>query len=163
MKKILLLSDTHSCMDPWIIKHVRQADEVWHAGDIGSGEVVDKIEKITVLRAVTGNIDGQELRMRFPGMQYFECEGAKVYMTHIGGYPGRYRPHVKKFIASHRVDIFISGHSHILKVMYDESHGLLHMNPGAAGKYSFHKRRTMLRFSLHQSQIKDLEIIEMTK
>ena len=163
MKKILLISDTHGHIDKVMIKHIHLADEVWHAGDIGSMHVINEIRKIKPLRAVFGNIDGQEIRQEFPEELYFEVEGVKVYMTHIGGYPGRYKPKVRQFIRNNPVDLFISGHSHILKILYDRQYNLLHMNPGAAGKYGFHKVRTMLRFQLNNAKINKAEIIEISK
>jgi putative phosphoesterase len=144
-------------------KYMHQVDEIWHAGDIGNLHVITEIRKIKPLRAVYGNIDGQEIREEYPEDLYFELEGVKVYMTHIGGYPGRYKPKVKQFIKKYPVDLFISGHSHILKVLYDEQHHLLHMNPGAAGKYGFHKVRTMLRFQLENGSIQKAEVIEMKR
>jgi len=163
MKKILLLSDTHTCIDDKILKYVKQADEVWHAGDIGNTEVTDTIKQLKPLRAVYGNIDGGELRKEFKETEVFTVEGVKVLMTHIGGYPGRYAKGIRELIRMHRPKLFISGHSHILKVMYDNQHHLLHMNPGAAGKKGFHKKRTMLRFVIDKSDIKDLEVIEFNK
>ena len=163
MKKILLLSDTHTCIDDKILKYVRQADEVWHAGDIGNTQVTDTIKQIKPLRAVYGNIDGGELRKEFNETEIFTVEGVKVLMTHIGGYPGRYAKGIRELIRIHRPKLFISGHSHILKVMYDKQNDLLHMNPGAAGKKGFHKVRTMLRFVLDKGEIKDLEVIELGK
>ena len=163
MKKILLLSDTHTCIDDKILKYVKQADEVWHAGDIGNTEVTDTIKQLKPLRAVYGNIDGGELRKEFKETEVFTVEGVKVLMTHIGGYPGRYAKGIRELIRIHRPKLFISGHSHILKVMYDNQHYLLHMNPGAAGKKGFHKKRTMLRFVIDKSDIKDLEVIEFNK
>jgi len=161
MKKILLLSDTHGCLDDKILKYVQQADEVWHAGDIGDVSVTDHIKKLKPLRAVYGNIDGGELRKEFPEKLFFTIDGVKVLMTHIGGYPNRYAKGIKEIIEKYPPDLFISGHSHILKVMYDKKHNLLHMNPGAAGKKGFHKKRTMLRFKIDNQEIKDLEVIEL--
>lgn len=163
MKNILLLSDTHSCIDEHIMKYVAQADEVWHAGDIGDLTVTDTIKKVKPLRAVYGNIDGAEARLEFPEEQFFECEGMKVYMIHIGGYPGKYKASVKQRIMTEHPGIYICGHSHILKVQYDQMLGVLHMNPGAAGISGFHQVRTMLRFKIDQEKISDLEIIEWSK
>ncbi|RCW92035.1 metallophosphoesterase family protein [Winogradskyella arenosi] len=160
MKKILLLSDTHSYIDDAILKHVKAADEVWHAGDIGDLEVTDKIKALKPLRAVYGNIDGTEARAEFPLHNRFMCEGMDIWITHIGGYPPKYNATVKKALAQNPPDIFIVGHSHILKVMPDKKLNLLHMNPGAAGKHGFHKVRTMLRFKIEGKTIKDLEVIE---
>ncbi len=163
MTKVLLLSDTHGCIDDFILKHVAWADEVWHAGDIGNREVVDKIRSFKPLRAVYGNIDGTEIRQEFPLDNLFEVEGKKIWMTHIGGYPGKYESRVKKELVHRQTDIFISGHSHILKVIYDHKNDLLHMNPGAAGKSGFHTMRTMLRFVLDQGEIREMEIVEIKK
>ncbi|MFO7718987.1 MAG: metallophosphoesterase family protein [Gillisia sp.] len=161
MKKILLLSDTHSHTDERILHYVAEADEIWHAGDIGDLKVTDKIKELKPLRAVFGNIDDHEIRKEFPLNQRFFCEGVDVWITHIGGYPGRYSPAIKEEIKKNPPKLFISGHSHILKVMPDKKLNLLHMNPGAAGKYGFHKKRTMLRFTIDGENIKDLVVIEL--
>ncbi len=163
MKKILLLSDTHSHIDDTILKYVAQADEVWHAGDIGNLVVTDTIKKYKPLRAVSGNIDDAKARIEFPLNNRFMCEGVDVLITHIGGYPGKYNPQIKAEIIANPPKLFICGHSHILKVMYDKKYNLLHMNPGAAGKSGFHQVRTMLRFVIDGDKIKDLEIIEIEK
>jgi len=163
MKKILLLSDTHSHIDNTIIKYVQQADEVWHAGDIGNLKVTDAIKKLKPLRAVYGNIDGAEARKEFPLHQKFVCEGVSVWMTHIGGYPGRYNPNIRAALYKNPPKLFISGHSHILKVMHDKKLGLLHMNPGAVGKYGMHQVRTMLRFEINLDKIEKLEVIEIKR
>ncbi len=163
MRKILLLSDTHNYIDDQILKFVKQADEVWHAGDIGSLEVTDALKNIKPLRGVYGNIDGKEIRSEFPLDLIFEIEKKKVWITHIGGYPNRYYPRVKEKISEINPDIFICGHSHILKVMYDKKNDLLHLNPGAAGKHGFHKVRTMLRFTIDDGNIKGMEVIELAK
>ena len=161
--KILLLSDTHGYLDDKMLKHIHWADEVWHAGDIGNLNVTDAIAAVKPLRAVYGNIDDYKTRLQFPEDQKFELEGKKVWMTHIGGYPGRYETRIKKELSLHPVDIFISGHSHILKVVFDKKNNLLHLNPGAAGIYGFHKVRTMLRFQLSKGEIKALEIVEIMR
>ena len=161
MKKILLLSDTHGHMDDRILHYAAQADEIWHAGDIGHLEVTDKLEAVKPLKAVYGNIDNAEIRKEFPLNNRFRCEEVDVWITHIGGYPGRYSPAVKDEIKRNPPKIFISGHSHILKVMNDKTLNLLHMNPGAAGKQGFHKKRTMLRFKIDAKEISDLEVIEL--
>ena len=161
MKKILLLSDTHGHLDPKIQKYINGADEVWHAGDIGTTAVADGISKIKPLRGVYGNIDGHELRSQFPENQIFSCQGVKVLMTHIGGYPGRYNPRVKKLIQEEKPQLYVCGHSHILKVIPDRKNNLLHMNPGACGIQGFHKVRTLLRFELNQGKIENLEAIEL--
>ncbi|HFS67367.1 MAG TPA: metallophosphoesterase [Flavobacteriia bacterium] len=163
MKKILLLSDTHSFIDDQILKFVKQADEVWHAGDVGSINVIKEIQKFTSVRGVYGNIDGKEIRTLFPLDNKFLLEGIKVWITHIGGYPKRYDKRIKNEIQKNTPDLFISGHSHILKVMPDKKLNLLHMNPGAAGKHGFQKVRTMLRFELDNGKIQNLEVIELEK
>lgn len=160
MKKILLLSDTHSYIDEAILKHVRNADEVWHAGDIGDLKVTDTIKKLKPLRAVFGNIDNAEARLEFPLHQRFLCEQVDVWITHIGGYPGRYSPAIREELYANPPKLFITGHSHILKVMPDKKRGILHMNPGAIGINGFHKARTMLRFEIDGQNIKNLEVIE---
>ena len=163
MTKILLLSDTHSFIGDDILKYVKQADEVWHAGDIGDLNVTDAIKKLKPLRAVYGNIDNAEARLEFPEHLKFRCEGVKVWITHIGGYPGRYAPAVRNQIRIHTPDLFICGHSHILKVINDKKLKLLHMNPGAAGTHGFHKVRTMLRFEITGEKIQSLEVIEFKR
>jgi uncharacterized protein len=161
MKKILLLSDSHSHIDDRILHYASLVDEVWHAGDIGSIEVTDALKKIKPLRAVYGNIDGGEIRKEFEADLIFSCEQTKVWITHIGGYPGKYPARIKERFKDIKPDIFICGHSHILKVQYDKVHSLLHMNPGAAGKSGFHQVRTMLTFSIDAKQIKDVAVIEL--
>jgi len=163
MKKILLLSDTHSYIDDKILAHVREADEVWHAGDIGDLSVTDAITKLKPLRAVFGNIDNAEARAEFPLHNRFLCEKVDVWITHIGGYPGRYSPAIRDEIKANPPRLFITGHSHILKVMNDKKLGVLHMNPGAVGKHGFHKVRTMLRFEIDGSDIKNLAVIEFER
>jgi len=163
MKRILLLSDTHSHIDETILKYVRQADEVWHGGDIGDLSVTDEIEKIKPLRAVYGNIDNDKARMEFPLNNRFMCEDVDVWITHIGGYPGKYNQAIRQEVMLNPPKLFICGHSHILKVMFDKKLNLLHMNPGACGISGFHQVRTMLRFVIDSDRIKDLEIIEIGK
>ena len=163
MTKILLLSDTHGHIDEAILKYVKQADEVWHAGDIGSFEVTDTIEKIKPLRGVFGNIDDHIIQKEFPLHQRFMCEGVDVWITHIGGYPPKYNSKVIKEIKANPPKLFICGHSHILKVMWDKQLQLLHMNPGACGKHGFHQVRTLLRFVIDGKDIKALEVIELGK
>lgn len=161
MKKILLLSDTHSHIDETILKYVNLADEVWHAGDIGDLKVTDTIQKLKPLRAVFGNIDNHEARLEFPLNNRFFCEGVEVLITHIGGYPGKYSPAIREEITNNPPKLFICGHSHILKVMFDKKLNCLHMNPGAAGISGFHQKRTMLRFEIDGDSIQSLEIIEI--
>lgn len=163
MIKILLLSDTHSHIDDTILKYVHQADEVWHAGDIGTLVVTDAIKKIKPLRAVFGNIDDDKARLEFPLNNRFMCEDVDVWITHIGGYPGKYNQAIRDEISSNPPQLFICGHSHILKVQFDKKLNLLHMNPGAAGKSGFHQIRTMLRFVIDKDKIKDLEVVEIGK
>ncbi len=163
MKKILLLSDTHGFIDDQILKFVKQADEVWHAGDIGDLKVTDAIKILKPLWAVYGNIDNNEIRIEFPLNNRFTIEGVDVWITHIGGYPHRYNASVKEEIQRNPPDIFISGHSHILKVMSDKKLDLLHLNPGAAGKHGMHQVRTMLRFEINKGNVENLEIIELEK
>ena len=161
MKKIGLLSDTHAYWDDRYEKYFGVCDEIWHAGDIGSVELLDRLESIRPVRAVYGNIDGQDIRVRVPKHQRFMIEGVDVWITHIGGYPGRYDREVTPQIYIRPPKLFISGHSHILKVLYDKTLKLLHVNPGAAGKYGFHKKRTLVRFVIDNTEIKDLEVIEL--
>ena len=163
MKKILLLSDTHSYIDNQILKYVKQADEVWHVGDIGDIMVTDTIKNLKPLRAVYGNIDNTEIRSEFTLDTKFTIENTSIWMTHIGGYPNRYDFRIREEIKNNPPKIFISGHSHILKVQFDKKLNLLHLNPGAAGKHGHHQVRTMLRFVIDKDTIKDLEIIELEK
>ncbi|MEH6511946.1 MAG: metallophosphoesterase family protein [Maribacter arcticus] len=163
MTKILLLSDTHSHIDDAILKHVGWADEVWHAGDIGSLEVTDAIEKLKPLKGVHGNIDDHIIQKEFPENNRFFCEGVDVWITHIGGYPPKYNVRTRDIIKENPPKLFICGHSHILKVMMDKKLGVLHMNPGACGKHGFHQVRTMLRFIIDGEDIKDLVVVELGK
>lgn len=161
MTRIALLSDTHNYLDPRIFKYLEPCDQVWHAGDIGTIAVADALQKIKPLIAVYGNIDGQDVRKIYPKDQRFMCEGVDVWMTHIGGYPDRYSLDVKERIQRNPPKLFICGHSHILKVMPDKKLGLLHINPGAAGNHGFHKVKTMVRFTIDNANIRDLEVIEL--
>ena len=161
MKKIGLLSDTHGFLDDKVFEHFKDCDEVWHAGDIGTVEVADRLAAFKPLRAVYGNIDGDKLRVMFKQHARWMCEGVDVWMTHIGGYPGKYAREVKPEIFMHPPKLFISGHSHILKVMYDKKLGTLHINPGAEGKYGFHNVRTLVRFEIDGTDIRNLEVIEI--
>ncbi|WP_405329210.1 metallophosphoesterase family protein [Leeuwenhoekiella sp. LLG6367-2.1] len=163
MKKILLLSDTHSYIDDRILAYAEKADEVWHAGDIGSLQVTDALKELKPLRAVFGNIDDHEIRKEFPLNNRFVCEGVDVLITHIGGYPGKYSPAIREELNGNPPKLFICGHSHILKVMPDKKLNLLHMNPGAIGIHGFHKVRTMLRFTVDQGKIDNLEVIEIER
>ncbi|HJW18238.1 MAG TPA: metallophosphoesterase family protein [Flavisolibacter sp.] len=168
MKRIALLSDTHGFLDEAVFMHAGQCDEIWHAGDFGTIEIADRLisfgkenNKNIVVRGVYGNIDGYDVRSVYPEKLAWQCEEVKIYMKHIGGYPGRYAPGVKQEIIDNKAKLFISGHSHILKVIYDDKIDCLHMNPGAAGKQGWHKVRTLLRFSIDGSAIKDCEVIEL--
>jgi len=162
MKKIGLISDTHSYLDPKIEKYFKECDEIWHVGDVGNMDVIDGLLKIVpIVRGVYGNIDGQELRSYFPEHLKFKCENVNVWMTHIGGYPNRYAIDIRDKIKKSPPDLFISGHSHILKVMFDKKLNLLHINPGSAGKSGFHKVKTIVRFTIEDKNIKDLEVIEL--
>ena len=163
MTRILLLSDTHGYIDETILKYARQADEIWHAGDIGSFDVTDALGALKPVRAVYGNIDDHRLQKEFPLDDRFKCEDVEVWMTHIGGYPNRYDRRIREQIKQNPPKLFISGHSHILKVMWDKKLNLLHMNPGSCGKNGFHQIRTMLRFDIDGEEIKNLEVIELGK
>ena len=161
--RIGLISDTHSYIDPQWEQFFNSCDEIWHAGDIGDLHVTDTIKKLKPLRCVYGNIDDAKARLEFPLHNRFVCENVSVWITHIGGYPGKYNPAIREEMALNPPKLFICGHSHILKVMFDKKNNLLHMNPGAAGKSGFHQMRTMLRFVIDDDKIKDLEIIEIGK
>ena len=161
MKKILLLSDTHSHIDDTILKYVNQADEVWHAGDVGDLKVTDTLKSLKPLQAVYGNIDNDKARIEFPLHNRFMCEEVDVWITHIGGYPGKYNQAIRVEIQKNPPKLFICGHSHILKVQFDKKLNLLHLNPGACGIYGFHQVRTMLRFEIDGNKIQNLEIVEL--
>lgn len=161
MIKIGLLSDTHGFLDTSLLEHFKNCDEIWHAGDIGRLSVADELEAAKPFRAVYGNIDGADARVRYPEHLRFDCHGLDVWMTHIGGYPGRYNQRVRADIKAKPPGLFICGHSHILKVMQDKSLGLLHLNPGACGIEGFHKMRTAMRFSIADGKIQQLEVIEL--
>lgn len=161
MLRIGLLSDTHGYWDERYLKHFESCDEIWHAGDIGSLELAERLATFRPFRAVYGNIDGQDIRIRYPESNRFTADGADVLMKHIGGYPGKYDPSIRGQILVHPPKLFISGHSHILKIKYDKTLGLLHINPGAAGKYGFHTVRTLVRFTINEGNFYDLEVIEL--
>lgn len=163
MKKIILLSDTHHTLDERCFPYFKKVDEIWHAGDIGDLSVTDKLKDFAPIRAVFGNIDNSTIRTEFKERLYFKCEEVNVMMTHIGGYPGKYEKKILPIIEQIKPDLFISGHSHILKVMYDKKHELLHMNPGATGDYGIHKVKTMLSFKINNKEIKDLKVIEFPR
>ena len=161
MKRIGLLSDTHGWWDERYAKHFAECDEIWHAGDIGSMLLVERLQEIAPLRAVYGNIDGGDVRRMFTEVYRFRCEEVEVVMTHIGGYPGHYSPAIYKKLVANPPQLFISGHSHILKVMYDKQLDCLHINPGAAGIQGFQTVRTLVRFTVDGKEIKDLEVVEL--
>ena len=163
MKKIILLSDTHNSLDKRFTKHFQKADEIWHSGDIGDIKIIDQLRMYAKVRAVWGNIDNHIIRSEFKENLFFKCEGMKVMMTHIGGYPGRYSKKIISIIEQANPDIFISGHSHILKVIYDKKNNLLHMNPGAMGDYGIHKVKTILSFTIEDEKVKNLNIIEFPR
>lgn len=161
MKRIGLISDTHGFLPPTVEKYFSSCDEIWHIGDVGTLDVIEKLEKIKPLKGVYGNIDGQVIRNIFPKNLRFMCEDVDVWLTHIGGYPNNYNIAVRNEIKINPPDLFISGHSHILKVIYDQKLDLLHINPGAAGNQGFHKVKTIVRFTIDKKEIKDLEVIEL--
>ena len=163
MKLIGLISDTHGFLDSRFISHLKNCDEIWHAGDFGSQEVAERLKEIAPLKAVFGNIDNHKIRLEFPENLRFMCERVDVFITHIGGYPGRYDKRVKEQLQSKPPTLFICGHSHILKVMNDKKLGILHMNPGAAGNSGLHKVKTMLRFKIDEKNISDLEVVELER
>ncbi|RMF02903.1 MAG: metallophosphoesterase [Bacteroidetes bacterium] len=156
-----LLSDTHSWLDPKLEAHFAACDEIWHAGDIGASAVVEQLARWKPLRAVYGNIDDAAMRQRFPRDLHFQLAGLSVFMTHIGGYPGRYNARVRMLLDELKPRLYICGHSHILKVMPDPKRDLLHINPGACGQYGFHKVRTAVRFRIEDGKIDELEVIEL--
>ena len=161
MQRIALLSDTHNYLDPKIFKYFEGCDQIWHAGDIGTISITDELSKIKPVKAVYGNADGQDIRLVHPKNQRFVCEGVDVFMTHIGGYPNKYSSDAISEIKKTPPKLFICGHSHILKVMFDHNYKLLHINPGAAGVHGFHKVKTLVRFTIDADKIKDLEVIEL--
>jgi uncharacterized protein len=161
LTRIGLISDTHSYLDEAVFKHFENCDEVWHAGDFGD-DVVEKLKGLKKLKGVYGNIDDDKIRIVFPEQLVFMCEDVKVMIRHIGGYPPRYNPETKKELLIHKPQLFISGHSHILKIMYDDKLQCLHINPGAAGKQGWHKVRTIIRFVIDGKEMKDCEVIELS-
>ena len=163
MKQIVLLSDSHHTLDERFYPHFEKTDEIWHAGDIGDLSVTDKLKTFAPIKAVWGNIDNSTIRNEFKGNLYFKCEDVKIMMTHIGGYPGRYNKEILPLIEDAKPDLFICGHSHILKVMYDKKNKLLHMNPGSIGDYGIHKVKTILSFNINRKEIKDLKVIEFPR
>ena len=163
MKRVGILSDTHGVIIPQVYSFFKDVDEIWHAGDIGNIETAEQLEAFKPFRAVHGNIDNHLVRLQYPEDQYFQIEGIHVYMTHIGGYPGHYLPEIRTILQDKKPELYICGHSHILKVIYDDKLNLLHINPGAAGNSGFHKNITMVRLTIDGKTFKDLEIFDKVK
>lgn len=163
MVRIGLISDTHGHLADSVFEHFKYCDEIWHAGDFGTIELADRLSEFKPLRGVYGNIDGKEIRQTFPENLRFTIEGMDVWITHIGGYPDKYSPAVKKEIYLNPPQLFICGHSHILKVIFDKKINCLHLNPGAAGTHGWHKVQTLMRFAIDGGKVKDLEVIELKK
>ena len=161
MTQIGLISDTHGFLDENIFEHFKNCDEIWHAGDFGSLNMVEQLKNFKPLKAVYGNIDGPEIKELFPEQNLFMCEDVKIMLRHIGGYPPRYNPETKKELLIQRPKLFISGHSHILKIMYDDKLQCLHINPGAAGRQGWHTIRTLVKFSIDKSEILNCEVVEL--
>jgi putative phosphoesterase len=161
MTRIGLISDTHHFLDDAVFRHFESCDEIWHAGDFGSADIASRLKEFKPLKGVYGNIDGYDIRSNYPEKLAWTCEEVNIFMTHIGGHPQRYAPGIKQQLLSNKTRLFICGHSHILKVMYDEAIGCLHINPGAAGNQGWHKIRTIIRFAIDGSVIKDCEVIEL--
>jgi len=165
LTRIGLISDTHGFLDENVFKHFQKCDEIWHAGDFGTAEIAKQLaaQSGLMLKGVYGNIDGQDIRSEFPEQLVFDCERVKVVMRHIGGYPPKYNPETKKELLIQQPQLFISGHSHILKIIYDNQLKCLHINPGAAGKQGWQKVRTIVRFAIDGKEIRDCEVIELGK
>ncbi len=161
MTRIGLISDTHNFLDDSVFEYFKNCDEIWHGGDFGTAAIAEKLQSFKPLRGVNGNIDGYDVNSVYPEQLVFMCEEVKVLMRHIGGYPPRYNAETKKEILIHRPQLFISGHSHILKIMYDDKLKCLHMNPGAAGRHGWQKVRTLIRFVIDGKNMKDCEVIEL--
>jgi putative phosphoesterase len=161
MTRIGLISDTHNYLDEAVFKHFDKCDEIWHTGDFGTAMIADKLKAFKPLKGVYGNIDGTDIRLEYPENLRFTCEEVDVLMTHIGGYPGRYAPHIRTGLYANPPKLFICGHSHILKVIYDDKIKCLHMNPGAAGNIGWHKVRTLIRFVIDGKDMKQCEVIEL--
>ena len=161
MVRVGLISDTHGFLDTAVFRHFEKCDEVWHAGDFGSLELLEQLRGFKPFRGVWGNIDGGDIRQEVPEINDFTVEGVKVLMMHIGGYPGRYTTLAKQALAMHKPQLFISGHSHILKVMFDDKIQCLHINPGAAGQQGWHKVRTLVRLTVDDGKMRDCEVIEL--
>ena len=163
MKKIGLISDTHAVLDPKVLEFLKESDEIWHAGDWGDIELYDDLSKIAPVRGVYGNVDGPINTSLLPENQIFTVEKVKVVITHIGGYPGRYEPRLRQILLQEKPQLYICGHSHILKVIYDKKYELLHINPGAAGHSGFHKVITAVRFQINEDKIENLEVFELPR
>lgn len=163
MTRVGLISDTHGFLDEQVFTYFKNCDEIWHAGDFGNVQLAEKLSTFKPLKGVYGNIDGYDIRSVYPEKQTWQCEDVTVYMTHIGGYPGKYSPGIKQELINNKAGLFICGHSHILKVMYDEQINCLHINPGAAGKQGWHKIRTLIRLTIDGKNMKDCEVIELGK
>ena len=163
MTRIGLISDTHGFLDEAVFDHFNNCDEIWHGGDFGDESVSNKLKELKPLKGVYGNIDGNDIRTVYPEQLVFYCEDVKVMIRHIGGAPPKYNPETRKELQIHQPNLFIAGHSHILKVMYDDKISCLHMNPGAAGKQGWHKVRTIIRFVIDGANMKDCEVIELGK
>lgn len=161
MTRIGLISDTHNYLDPNVLGHFKDCDQIWHAGDFGTASLADQLESFKPFRGVYGNIDGYDIKSVYPEQQVFMCENVKVMMRHIGGYPPKYNPETKKELLIHKPQLFISGHSHLLKIIYDDSLHCLHINPGASGKHGWHKMRTLVRFTIDDKNIRDCQVIEL--
>ena len=162
MKRIGILSDTHGYWDDRYASHFADCDEIWHAGDVGYYEIIERLKEVApVVRGVSGNIDHGMVRRKLPEIEIFECEGVRVLLTHIGGYPGRWSPGMKKLLKDERIRLMVDGHSHILKVIYDKELDLLHVNPGAAGQQGWHKVRTLVKLTVDGDAMRDCEIIEL--
>ena len=159
--KIGLISDTHGHLDPKVFEYFKECDEIWHAGDIGTMDVLDKLNEFKPVRAVYGNVDGHDIRTVCPEDNWFECDGLKVWITHIGGYPPKYNRRTKAIFQEKVPDLFICGHSHILKIIRDPKNGLLHINPGAAGIQGFHRMKTLVRFDIINGEMKNVQVIEL--
>lgn len=158
-----IISDTHNHLDERILSHLSDVDEIWHAGDIGNYEIIEQLQKVAPTKAVYGNIDGRDIRDSCPENLIFEYNSIKVFITHIGGYPNKYTPRVRKIIESERPNLYICGHSHITKVMPDKKNGLLHINPGAAGRHGFHHMRTLIKLDINKGKMENLRVIELGK
>ncbi len=163
MKKIGILSDTHGYWDDRFATYFADCDEIWHAGDVGDYDIILRLREICTVRAVCGNIDTGSVRRNCPELLTFDIEGVRVLMTHIGGYPGRWSPGMKRLLRDESVRLMVDGHSHILKVMYDKELGLLHINPGAAGQQGWHKVRTLVLLTIDGSDMRDCEVIELAR